>query len=392
MSSRQPDVRLLTYTNLYPSSDLPRHGVFVEERLRHLVATGSVTADVIALRPKNTLSPRVYAGLADDMPKEERHGIQITYESVPTLPLITNWVDPILWARATKRTALRMLDKPDAASVIDAHFLYPDAVAAVILGRKLGVPVVMTARGSDVNVKCESAVMRRWVLWAARNCAAIITVSQALADKLINMGVSGESIHVLPNGVDLDKFSPRPTEVRSQGPSDGLRLLSAGHLVEGKGHHVAIEALPGMPTATLSIVGEGPEEQRLRDLVTKLRVMQRVQFLGYVPHDKMADVYSAADFTVLASANEGMPNVILESIACGTRVIATDVGGIGEVVTDPVAGILMKSRDAFALQEAVQVLSNGKVERSATRQFASRFGWDNTVRRQLALYEQVVGR
>jgi teichuronic acid biosynthesis glycosyltransferase TuaC len=392
MSSRQPDVRLLTYTNLYPSSDLPRHGVFVEERLRHLVATGSVTADVIALRPRNTLSPRVYAGLADDMPKEERHGIPITYVSVPTLPMITNWIDPILWARATKRTAQRMLDKPDATSVIDAHFLYPDAVAAVILGRKLGIAVVMTARGSDVNVKCESAAMRRWVLWAARNCAAVITVSQALADKLINMGVARESIHVLPNGVDLDKFSPRSTQVPSRVSSTNLRLLSAGHLVEGKGHHVVIEALQGLPNATLKIVGEGPEEQSLRDLAIKLGVMQRVQFLGYVPHDKMADIYSAADFTVLASANEGMPNVILESIACGTRVIATDVGGIGEVITDPVAGILMKSRDAFALQESVRVLSDGKVERNSTRQFANRFGWEETVRRQLALYEQVVGR
>jgi teichuronic acid biosynthesis glycosyltransferase TuaC len=386
-------VRLLTYTNLYPSVDLPRHGIFVEERLRHLVATGRIDAQVCALRPGNTMNLGMYFGNVQHPVTEARHGLRVSYVPVPTLPLITNWIDPILWARASRKPATDVIGSSWNDIIIDAHFLYPDAVAAVILGRQLGLPVVMTARGSDVNVKCENPVMRRWVCWAATRCKAIIAVSQALADRLGNFGIPAAKIHVLPNGVDLEKFRPQTNQrSRSDMAAEGFSLLSVGHLVKGKGHHVAIEALANLPEATLSIIGEGPEEQPLRKLAHTLGVASRVCFIGYVPHDQMADKYTAADFTILASANEGMPNVMLESLACGTRVIATDVGGVGEVITAQVAGAIMKSRRASAVTETIRMLAESRHNRSETRDFATQFGWNGTVERQLSLYEHLLSR
>ena len=386
-------MRLLTYTNLYPSVDLPRHGIFVEERLRHLVATGRIDAKVCALRPRNTMNPGMYLGNVRHPDTEARHGLRVSYVPVPTLPLITNWIDPILWARASRKAVTDVIGSSWSDIIIDAHFLYPDAVAAVILGRQLGLPVVMTARGSDVNVKCENLVTRRWVCWAARRCKAIITVSQALANRLSTFGIPAATINVLPNGVDLEKFRPRSSQqLRSDMAVEGIVLLSVGHLVKGKGHHVAIEALANLSEATLFIVGEGPEEQSLRKLAQSLGVASRVCFLGYVPHDQMADKYSAADFTILASANEGMPNVMLESLACGTRVIATDVGGVGEVITTQVAGAIMESRGASAVIESIRVLTEVRHKRNETRDFAAQFGWNGTVERQLSLYEHLLSR
>jgi glycosyltransferase involved in cell wall biosynthesis len=269
--------------------------------------------------------------------------------------------------------------------------LYPDAVAAVVLGRRLGIPVVMTARGSDVNVKCQNPVMRRWVRWAASRCAAIITVSRALAERLASFDIAQDRLYTLPNGVDLQKFRPSADKSRRPPGADTV-LLSAGHLLEAKGHHLAIEALTELPETSLLVVGEGPEENSLRALADKLGVSSRVHFLGYVAHEHMADVYGAADFTILASANEGMPNVMLESLACGTRVIATEVGGVGEVMTAPEAGAIMKSRRAASVVESVSALRKRGRSRDETRKFAERFGWDDTVQRQLALYEQVVSR
>lgn len=386
-------MRLVAFTNLYPSAEMPRHGIFVEERLRHLVASGRIEAEVCALRPRTTLSPYSFCGSEQPYDSETRHGIRINYLTVPTLPLITNWIDPLLWARASRNLVTDLIGTERSDVILDAHFLYPDGVAAVVLGRRLGVPVVMTARGSDVNVKCENLVMRRWVSWAASQCDAVITVSRALSKQLIRFGVSEEKIEVLRNGVDLEKFQPRSGEFLTPNQDrSGIVLLSAGHLVDGKGHHIAIEALGKLPDATLLIVGEGPKEKALRDLAKNLGVDSRVRFLGYVPHERMADMYSAADFTILASANEGMPNVMLESLACGTRVVATDVGGVGEVITAPVAGAIMASRSASALVESIRMLTESQDEQMETRNFSERFGWDDTVQHQLSLYERVVSR
>lgn len=384
-------MRLLTFTNLYPSADKPRHGIFVEERLRHLVASGHIEADVCALRPRNSLNPGVHFSDAREQSTETRHGIRVTYVDVPTLPLISNWIDPVLWARASRKSVTRVIGRSSNDTIIDAHFLYPDSVAAVILARRLHLPVVMTARGSDVNVKCENPVMRRWVLWAAKNCAAIVTVSQALANKLARFGVPADRIEILPNGVDLESFQPHPdARLRLDLADADSVLLSAGHLLEAKGHHIAVEALTELPDAILLIVGEGPQESTLRLLAEKLGVARRVRFLGFVPHEKMAEIYSAADFTILASANEGMPNVLLESLACGTRVIATDVGGVGEVITAPNAGVMMASRNTNALVDSVCALTENRQDRNETRDFAQRFGWEDTIRRQVSLYERVV--
>lgn len=386
------DVRLLIYTNLYPSAALPRHGIFVEERLRHLVASGRVDAQVCALRPRNTLNPGLYFGNAQKTESETRHGLRVTYKTVPTLPYISNWIDPLLWARASRAVVTTLVGSSRSDIILDAHFVYPDAVAAVILGRNLGVPVVMTARGSDVNVKCENPVMRRWVCWAARQCAAVITVSQALANRLGSFGVSAEKTHVLPNGVDLHKFKPHPsTQLPPSYEAEGAVWLSVGHLLEAKGHHLAIEALTGIPDATLLIVGEGPQEQSLRALARQLGVAARVRFLGHIPHEQMAKTYSAAKFTILASSNEGMPNVMLESLACGTRVIATEVGGISEVITSPVAGSIMASRSAAEIVNSAQALAKSEITRNRTRVFAQDLGWEPTVRRQLSLYENILG-
>jgi len=384
-------VRLLTYTNLYPGADHPRHGIFVEERLRHLVASGDVTASVCALRPQNSANPFRFFGRSINLGTELRHGISVNYATVPSLPLITNWVDPLLWANATQDVVEKQIGEIGRGVVIDAHFLYPDGVAAVILGRRLGLPVVLSARGSDVNIKCENPIMRRWVRWAAIHCSALITVSQALANRLTGLGITAKTIVALPNGVDLNKFRWTPSKRCFPGIKAAKTiLLSAGHLLEAKGHHIAIQALPDLPDTHLLIVGEGSYEQALRSQTVQLEVADRVHFLGYVPHTEMAEVFSKADFTILASENEGMPNVVLESLACGTRVIATNVGGVSEVLTEAVAGELMKSRDAAALRDSLTTLQASEHSRDATRLFATlNLDWSNTVERQQALYERI---
>jgi glycosyltransferase involved in cell wall biosynthesis len=167
-------------------------------------------------------------------------------------------------------------------------------------------------------------------------------------------------------------------------------VVSVGHLVPAKGHAIAIEAVAGMPDVRLVVVGTGPEGPRLQRLADRLGAAGRVDFLGLVPHEEMPAIYNAADALVLASANEGMPNVVLESIACGTRVVATDVGGVGEVVDSPEAGLLVEERSAAALRNALARLFEQNTTVEETRRFACGFGWSAVVEKQLSVYRKVL--
>jgi teichuronic acid biosynthesis glycosyltransferase TuaC len=383
-------MRLVTFTNLYPSRDMPRHGIFVEERLRHLVASGDINASVLALRPTRPRM-RLAQHKSNGKVTEVRSGIPIDYRSVPTLPKISNWIDPWTWASATESALREVVQQSAEPVILDAHFLYPDGVAAVILARRLGLPVVLSARGSDVNVKCLNPVFRRSVQWAAVRSDAIVAVSQALATRIAELDIHPPILQVIPNGVDLRKFRPADKEQsRRRFGVTGKVIASIGHLVADKGHQFAVEAIAQLPDATLLIVGDGPMKPFLLKQARRFRVSERVQFLGLLPHDQMRYLYSAADVLVLASAREGMPNVVLESLACGTRVVATAVGGIGEIIRSEVSGVLMSDRSTKELLGGLAKLETLPVDPQATREYAVQFGWDKVIGAQIALYRSIM--
>ena len=386
-------LRVLTFTDLYPSPGRPRHGIFVENRLRKLVETGAIAATVvapIALRLAPSRSPRGKR----IPPSYRRHGVDVYHPRFPVIPKLSNWVNPVSLAIAALPVVDR-LRKTFDFDVIDAHFFYPAGVAAILLGRWLGKPVVITARGSDVNLHTQFRIQRAWIRWAANQADAVVTVSSALRATLENLGVQRERVTVVRNGVDLEAFRPQDrTELRRQLGWSRPTLLAVGNLVPEKGHELVIEALAALPDVDLVLVGSGPEEQRLRGLASRMNVAQRVTWIPYLPPDELARRYAAADATVLASSREGMPNVVLESIACGTRVIASDVGGTAEVVSSEHAGVLLRERSAAAIAEAYLQLRDSAPGRttSATRAFAEQFGWAEPIATLQALLERVSKR
>lgn len=386
-------IRLLTFSSLYPNAAQPRHGIFVEERLRQLVASGEVAVSVVAPVPWFPFRHRgfgLYAVHASVAEREERYGIQIMHPRYPVLPKVGMGMAPLLMYRALLPVLKRLLSEGQSFDLIDAHYFYPDGVAAIHLGHHLGKPVVITARGTDVNLIPRYRAPRRQILWAAERAAAIVTVSQALKESLVALGVTREKITVLRNGVDLSRFRPmdRP-KVRGRLGLTGPVWLSIGRLIEPKGHHLVIEALAKLRDVALLIIGEGSEEAKLKRLVDRLGISARVRFLGHIEHENLAEYYSAADVLILASSGEGMPNVVLEAMACGTPAIATAVGGIPEVISTPEAGLLAADRSAEALIKAWDKLTRRGWSREATRCHAERFSWDAVTCGQLALFEQL---
>ncbi len=317
--------------------------------------------------------------------------MEIAHPRHLVIPKVGMLAAPLLMVLGVERTIRRIRAAGYDFQAIDAHYFYPDGVAATMIGRRLGRPVVITARGTDVNVISDDPTARRQIVWAARRSAAVITVSQALKDRLLDLGVLGDQITVLRNGVDLERFRPADrAEARRRTGFRGTTLLSVGHLNEAKGHGIAIDALRLLADVELVIVGEGKLGGELRRRARELGVDGRVRLVGPVEGDDLRYFYSAADALVLASRNEGMANVLLESLACGTPVITTAVGGSPEVVRQPAAGVLMKRRDAAALAEAYHDLAARPVDREATRRVACGFDWESTTRGQLEIFSRVV--
>lgn len=399
--NHQSPIRTLLFSTLYPSSVRPGHGIFVETRLRELLSSGQVQTKVVAPVPWFfSTHPRFgeYARMASTPLRETYHGIDVQHPRYFMPPRVGMTIAPFTLAMGAVPAVQRLLDEGFDFDVIDAHYYYPDGVAAALLAWHFKKPFTVTARGTDLNLIPQYTLPRRMMQWAASRAAASIGVCSALVDVLRGWNIPQDRLHVMRNGVDLARFRPVPQDtVRAElGLTGSPLLLSVGYLVERKGHHIAIDALakllPTHPQARLIIIGGGEERDKLRNLCQRLGVADRVTFTGALPNAELFRWYSAADVMILASSREGWANVLLESMACGTPVVAARIWGTPEVVAEDVAGRLVDQREGGAFAEAIRLLLSAYPDRSQVRSYAEKFSWQSTTDAQLALFDQIADR
>ena len=388
-------LRLLTFTTLFPSAARPRHGIFVETRLAHLRRITGATVQVIAPVPWFPGTAERfgrYAAFGRTPAREVRDGVPVRYPRYLTVPGVGMYTQPHALATCGAAAIRAVRREGYDFDVIDAHYLYPDGVAAAMLARRFDKPLVLTARGSDVNRLMELAVPRRRILRAVERADATVTVSAALRDRLVELGADPARIRVLRNGVDTSLFraTPRVQARASLGLGSGPIFAAVGNLVPEKGHDLAMAATAAIPGATLLLVGEGPERERLSQLARGLGVSERILFLGERPQHELSVIYNAADALILASTREGWPNVVLEAIACGTPVVAAAVGGIPEVVVEPDGGLVVHERSEGAFTEALARVIATPPERERLTRYAARFGWEETAHGFAALCRDVL--
>lgn len=387
-------MRILTFSTLYPSSARPTHGTFVETRLRKLVESGAVSLRVVAPCPWFPLtSPKfgAYSAFARTPRRETRYGIDIEHPRYPLPPKIGMSAAPLAIFAALLPLLRRQIRDGRDFDLIDAHYFYPDGVAAVLLGRALNRPVAVTARGTDLNLLPDYAVPRRWIQWAARHAAGLATVSAGLKQRLVALGTPAERIRVLRNGVDPDLFRP-PADREAARRALGFTrptLLAVGNLIPIKRHALIIEALAHLPGTDLAIAGDGPERPRIEALALRLGLADRVRLLGRLPQQELPGLYGAADILVHPSLREGWPNVLLESMACGTPVAATNFDSVGEIVGAPEAGRIVAEAVPTCLAVAVEELLATPPQRETTRRYAEGFDWKVTTDGQIELFHEI---
>jgi teichuronic acid biosynthesis glycosyltransferase TuaC len=379
-------LRVLTLSTLFPDASRPAFGVFVERQTLGLATQEGVSLDVVAPvgLPPWPLSLHPHYRRRRRLPQRETwRGLAVHRPRFPVLPGLAE-------ARAGRATAKAILPlaRELGCDVIDAEFFWPDGVAAMHVARALGVPFSIKGRGSDIHHWGGRPAVREQMLEAARAAGGLLAVSAALRRDMAALGMPEEKIRVHHAGVDLDRFRPvdRAAAKARLGLS-GPVLVAPGALIPIKGHSLAIEALARLPEASLLIVGDGPGRSKLQALAGRLGVGGRVRFLGMRPHAELPDFLGAADAIVLPSEREGLANVWLEALACGTPLVVGDVGGAREVVDRPAAGRLVP-REAGAIAGAVRELLADPPDPDTVRAAAERFSWK---RNAAELFQHLAG-
>ncbi len=266
--------------------------------------------------------------------------------------------------------------KPDLLFV---SWAFPDGVAVSKLAKKLGLPFILKVHGTDINDFIDTPSRSKQIVNACQQASSILSVSQALKDKMVNYGVDENKIIVNYNGVDKNIFYPEENL-----PEKKIkRLLFVGNLKKTKGILACAEAFADIAKQGINVelvyIGQGADKGQIdRILAQHPEIKERVTFLPPMPQNEIRGWMNKSDLLLLPSFNEGVPNVVLEAKSSGLPAIATSVGGIPEILDDS-DGILVPLHDHHALVNAIKIGLDTPWNRNAVAQNAERFSWETNI-------------
>jgi teichuronic acid biosynthesis glycosyltransferase TuaC len=394
---RTSDLRVLVVTKIYPNAAEPTSAPFNRQQIAALSRVCNV--EVLGTIPwypgAGLFAKRSSAGRLARVPDVEViDGITVRHPRTLFIPRTLHGLWAPLYAASLAPIAARYRKKVD---VILGTWAYPDGVAAVMLAKVLGIPAVVKLHGSDMNVIAKLPGPRRFLRTVLPRAEGVVAVSRALAAEARSLGVSDERISIVMNGVDGELFRPRDRKAARAElglPQEPRIVLYVGNLKESKGVldlAAAFERLAGTnPDVHLVIVGGGEESTALQAVSAKWP--GRMTLAGPRPLAEIPTFMAACDLLTLPSWAEGTPNVVLEALAAGRRVVASSVGGIPDLITDPLLGELVPAREPVALAEALIRASTNNYDADAVAALGARGGWTESAARLHAVLERAAGK
>jgi glycosyltransferase involved in cell wall biosynthesis len=376
-------MRVLSFTSLFPNREQPLLGVFVQQRIAHFAERPGNMVKVVAPIPYfPSWLPLANRAKIGRIPRcEEVAGLEVYHPRYPLLPKISMSLQGLSMFAASY-SLTRRLHRQSAFECIDAHYVYPDGFAAVLVGQRLGIPVVVSARGTDMNLFPSFRLIRPMIRWTLNKAAGTIGVCEALTKAMVDLGADATKSTTIGNGIDLERFKPveqHEARRKLEIPLEARVVVSVGALIPRKGYHFLIPALaalvPRYPNLRLYIVGEGEARAKLLALARGQGIDDRVSLTGSKPNEELKYWYSAADVSCLASSREGWANVLLESMACGTPVVASNVWGSPEVIVSPELGILVE-QSTESIAEGLERALEKRWSRRTLIEHAQSRTWD----------------
>lgn len=373
-------MRVLAITKIFPNAAEPLSAPF--NRQQFVALREHCQLEVMATIPwfpgASLISRWSSAGKLAAVPRREIiAGIPVAHPRTLFVPRLAHGAWGPLYAASIAPALARYRGNVD---VVLGSWAYPDGFAAVIAAQLLGVPSVVKLHGSDINVIAKLPGPRRLVAWALPRATRVVAVSKPLAEEAVALGVDRDRVDLVMNGVDGELFKPqdRVAARRALGLSlDQQRkplALYVGNLKPEKGVLELVRAWSAvarhLPDAHLAIVGGGP----LRDELAAL-AGPRVQLVGPQPLERIPQWMAACDILVLPSHVEGTPNVVLEAFASGRRVVASNVGGVPDLLTSATLGTLVPPRDIDALAAAIGDALRLEYDPAEVARLGARGGW-----------------
>jgi glycosyltransferase involved in cell wall biosynthesis len=394
-------LNILALSYLFPNPAQPAYGIFVLNRLKAVreFCNVRVIAPIqwypLISRLRGAFSAEGVAFRADIGEMEVYH------PRFPVIPRYFKWIDAITYWLSIRAAMRKLGASAFDFDLVDVHWTYPDIVSGYLLARKRRKKFIVTVRGHEALYENERS-LRRWLLVRfLRRADFIVALSNELRDKLVSIGVAPEKTRVVLNGVDLAHFHPRDRATCRQKlglPMDSKIILSVGRVTEGKGHQDIVRILPELSktvkTELYIIGGVNPEDDFTRILQAQIAGLglKNVHLMDKVPHETLPLWYGAADLFCLATRREGCPNVLLESLACGTPVVVTDVGAVGEMVVQGENGFRVRLDEMSSFGEVVRQSLEHRWDRQKIAAGMNGWGWSACAERVLAVYRTVLGR
>jgi glycosyltransferase involved in cell wall biosynthesis len=373
-------------TSAYPDYEDDPHGIFVHRLMKEIAKKGhevhvlapytggetEYTLEGVHVERFHYFYPRRFeklsgrAGMIDNV----KEGFLIKIQVLTFL--FFNVIHSIL--------KLRKMD------VVHVQWPIPNGLGAIFLKKIYGIPYINTIHGEEVHLSKRYHLLFA-LRWLVNNSSKTITNSTATRKFCLEAGLDGDKIEVIPFGVDTDFF--RPLDVYKD--ENIFQILSVGYLIERKGFEYLIRAMPLVlekhKQARLKIVGSGPLESKLKELIYELDLGDEVEIVNNVSDEELLMIYNSSDLFVLPSIvdsqgnTEGLGVVLLEAMACGLPVIGSDVGGIPDIIEDEKTGLLVKEKDIVVLSKAILKLCNdenllNKIASGGYDQIIKNFSWN----------------
>jgi len=384
-------LRALSFSYCFPHRHAPTWGIFVYQRL--VALSGLLDLEVCSPAPWFPFFSLVRPGPGPV--KEIWEGLIVHRPRFFLVPGVLKDFDARLyaWGMANWLEKRVCTQRPD---VLDAHFVWPDGVGVSLLARKVGLPYTITLRGKLYECAKFPKQLKQCAE-ALSGAAAVIAVSTGLAEEAARLGADKRGVYYIPNGVDKRLFHPRNTREcrRKVGlPEEERLLVTIAHLGHRKGHHEVIRALGGLPAdVCLVLVGGSAQGGTPRSILAVAReagVENRIILVGPQPHERIPLYLCAADVAVLASYREGCPNMVLESLACGTPVVATRVGAVPDILPVPDCGRIVPPREVSPLRQALlEVLESDWAQEEVERKSGVK-SWDEVAQEVKDVFRKVV--